>query len=166
LPRHHEIIGVASLAGKCRRSGVGADIDRAGIEDVGHGRARDIREHDAGEQLDILVLQQAIGDLLALPGLGAVVLDHDLNRDAAQFAASDVNRELKAVADILAEVAAGTGQRRDHADLDCIRAGLLAERRQGDRPAGRHGYSQDRAPARRSGPANTSPSRSSGYSWP
>lgn len=66
--------------------------------------ACDVREHDAGEQLDVLVLQQTIGDLLALPGLGPVVLDHDLNGDAAQLAARDVNRELEAVAESLANM--------------------------------------------------------------
>ena len=100
LPGHDEIVLVAFLAGEIRRAGIRADIDAAGIEHIGDRRAGDIGEHDAGEQLDAVRLHQLVGDLLALTGLQPVVLDHQLDRNAAELAAFHVDRELEGVADI------------------------------------------------------------------
>ena len=47
------------------------------------------------------VFMHAVGDLLALAGLQAVVLDHELHRHAAELAALHVDRELERVADVL-----------------------------------------------------------------
>ena len=66
LPRHDVIVLVAVLAGEIRRRRVRADIDGAGIEDVGNGGADDVGEHDAGEELDVFALEKFVGDLLAL----------------------------------------------------------------------------------------------------
>jgi hypothetical protein len=96
---------VALLARERGSGGVGADIDAAGIQNVGDHRGADIAEHDAGENLHAIGLQIAFRGRLGLTGLAAVVLDHHLRlRHAGLF-----QREMESVADIRPEIASRAG---------------------------------------------------------
>ena len=109
---------MALLASEVRGPGIRADIDAAGVEHVGDDRAGHVGEHDARQQLDLLALHELVGDLLALAGLQAVILNDELHGDAAELATLLLDRELKCVANILSEIAAWAGERRDHPDLE------------------------------------------------
>ena len=63
------------------------------------------------------VFMHLVGDLLALAGLQPVILDDELERNAAELAALHLDRELKASRMSCADIAAGARQRGDHADL-------------------------------------------------
>jgi hypothetical protein len=53
-----------------------------------------------------------------LTRLEAVILDHQPHRDAAKLAALLFHRQLEGITHVFADIAARSGQGRDHADLD------------------------------------------------
>jgi hypothetical protein len=53
-------------------------------------------------------------------GLELVVADQHLGGQAAELAAIELHRQLKAIADVHAECGAGAGEGADEADLDLV----------------------------------------------
>ena len=132
LVRGHEEVLVAGLAGHGRRAGVRADQDGAGIQHGFGDRAEDVGEHRADDEVDLAALDEAAHLADRDIGLQLVVDDGDLHRHAAELAAVLVDRELEAVANLLAEGRRRPGQHADHADLQrFLRLG-------GRKPEGEH----------------------------
>ena len=117
LVRGDEIVLVALLAGEAGRTGVQADVERARLDHARRHRRQHVGEVHAGEQLDAR-LQHAVGRLLGVGRLEAVILDHQLHRHPAQLAAALLDRQVEGVALVLADVAGRRRQRGDEADLD------------------------------------------------
>ena len=112
-----EIVGMAAVAGKLGRSGIGAQIEHLiphYLGDHGHGH---VGKDDAGHDFDPVFFDESFGDLLAFFRLAAVVFDQQFHRYAAQFAAFLVHGQLKAIADFLAEIPRFGGKGGDHSDL-------------------------------------------------
>ena len=86
-PRHGEEERVAVLAGDRRRRRVRADVDHLVVERFRQGREHDVREHDAGHEVDLVALDVLLEQLLGDVGLELVVADQHLGRQAAELAA-------------------------------------------------------------------------------
>ena len=119
-PRHGEEERVAVLAGHRRRRGVRADVDRLAVERFGQRGEHDVREHDAGHEVDLVALDVLLEQLLGDVGLELVVADEHLRREAAELAAVHLDGEQEAVADVDAERRRGSRERADEADLDLV----------------------------------------------
>ncbi len=130
LPGDDEVVAVALAPGEIGGCGVAGHVDATRVQNVGHHRAEHVREDDAGEQADAVVADEAFGDLFAHRRAKRVVLDHKLDRHAAEPSIVHLERELQRVPRIGAEIAAGAGERGDHADAQrrTLREGRGGER--------------------------------------
>src|SRR6185369_2528105 len=87
----------------------------------------------AGDEIDLVGLDQFFGLLLADIGLLAIVLVDHLDRLAAHLAAEMVERKLEGIAHVVADRSSRTAESRDKADLDAVgRARRLRQRQSGD----------------------------------
>ncbi len=113
-----EEVRIALLAGEARRAGVGADQDHIGLGDRLHDRAEDVGEYGANHEIDLVAVDQGLGLGHGHVGLELVVGDDDLGVAAAELAAEILDRERKAVAQLLAEHRGRARQRGDQADFE------------------------------------------------
>ena len=86
-PRHGEEQRVAVLAGDRRRRRVRADVDDLVVDRLGQRREHDVREDDAGHEVDLVALDVLLEQLLGDVGLELVVADEHLGGQAAELAA-------------------------------------------------------------------------------
>jgi hypothetical protein len=97
----------AFLAGEARRTGIRADQKGLALNDRLVDRAENVGEDRADHEVDLVALQQGLdlghGDV----GFQLVVDDDDLDLLAAHLAAEILDREVEAVAGLLAEHGAG-----------------------------------------------------------
>jgi len=89
-PRRDEEPWVALLSGERRRRGVWAHVRNPGIEGLRHRGQQDVREDDAGEDVDFVQANVLLGQLLADLGLELVVADFHLHRQPAELAAIEL----------------------------------------------------------------------------
>ena len=115
-----EVQLVALRAGERARAGVGADHDLARAGDDRHDRHHHVRPDDAGDEVDLVLLQHLLGDLHADVGLELVVAVEHLDRQAADLAAEVLDGELDRLLHVLADHALRAGHRADEADLDLL----------------------------------------------
>ena len=122
-----EEVRVALLAGEGRGAGVGADEDDAGFGDRLIDRAENVGENRADDEIDLVAVEQRLdlgdGDV----GLKLVVGDDEVGLAAAELAAELLDRQRKAVAQLLAEHGGRARQGSNQADLEVV-FGLGARR--------------------------------------
>ena len=111
-----EVVRVAALAGELRRAGVGREVELALLDRGRDDGERDVREDDAGQDVDLVGLDHLVGELHGDVGLLLVVLGDDLDLGAG--VAGLLQRQHEAVAHVDAEAGAAAGEGGDHADLD------------------------------------------------
>jgi hypothetical protein len=120
LPRHRKEPGRAQLAGNLGRACISADQECLRIDRGLQRGQQDIRPDVAGEKTDAIGTDQLVGLLLADLGLLLIILVDDLGGDAADLAAEMVERELEAVAHIVADHRGGPAERGDETDLGAL----------------------------------------------
>ena len=113
-----EEIRIAFLAGEIGGAGVRADQDRSGIGHRFEDSPENIGEDRADDEVDLIALEQRLGLGDGDVGLEFVVLHDHLDLAAAELAAEVLDRELEAVAQLLAEHRRRSGERGDDADLE------------------------------------------------
>jgi hypothetical protein len=121
-------------------------LARAQVGDAGLGgdlvdRERRRRGDTAGQEVDLLLLDERLGLAQCDVGLELVVADDQLDGAVAGLAVEELHGQFRAVALLLAELDVGTGEAGDHADLERLgrSAGAVATT----------ATTGDRAPARR-----------------
>ena len=92
-------------------------------------RHREVREDDAGQDVDLVGLDHLVGELHRDLGLLLVVLGDDL--DLGGGVAGLLQRQHEAVAHVDAEAGAAARERGDHADLDRLGDGGGGHQRRG-----------------------------------
>jgi hypothetical protein len=117
----------ALRAGELRRTCVGRDVEHLRRDRVGRHGEHDVGEHAAGEEIDLVEAQVALGELLRVLRLELVVADEHFGGKPAQLAAVQLDRQVEAVADVAADRRVRPGQRADEADLHFV-GRLRAER--------------------------------------
>ena len=131
-----EEVRVAILAGEVRGAGVRADQEGAALGHRLHDGDQDVGEDRADDEVDLVAVDQRLGLADGDVGLEFVVLDEQLDLAAAELAAHVLDRELEAVAELLAEHGRRARQRGDDADFQLVlRAGC--GRRKGTDRGGR-----------------------------
>ncbi|MNN43931.1 hypothetical protein D3C81_1581970 [compost metagenome] len=113
-----EVVGHALFTGKGRRRGVVADVETVLGGGVDHGRQHVGKNHP-GVQRDT-VQAHAVGDLLGLGRLQAVIFHDESHRHAAELAAFLIDRQLEAVSRVFAQITGGGGEGGDEADSDWL----------------------------------------------
>jgi hypothetical protein len=119
-PRHGEEERVAVLARHRRRRRVRAQVEGVRVERLGKRRQHDVREDDAGHEVDVVALDVLLEQLLGDVGFELVVADEHFGGQAAELAAVHLHGEQEAVADVDAERRRWPRQRADEADLDLV----------------------------------------------
>jgi hypothetical protein len=87
---------------------------------TGCHRHHHVRPDDAGDDVDVVLLQHLLGDLHADVGLGLVVAVDHFRLEPADLAAEMVERELDRVLHVGADHALRTAHGGDEADLDLL----------------------------------------------
>ena len=134
LPGHVEEIGVALRARILAGAGIGADVKGFGLEDgLAHGQ-HDVGKHDAGHEVHLVALDQAVCGLFGGVGAGLVVGHDHFCGQAAELATAVLDGQLKAVTDVHAQASAGSRQRAEQAHLHLV--GGMCTTRQHQRGSG------------------------------
>ena len=111
---------IALFAGQGRWGRVRAHIRNLRVESLRHRGKHDVGENDAREDVDLVQPHVFFGQLLAHFRLELVVADLHLDRQSAELAAVELDREVEGIADIHADRGIRAGQRRDEPDLDLV----------------------------------------------
>ena len=107
LPRGREHGRRAKFARDLRRAGIGDDEEGLGVDDRLERGQQHVRPDVAGDEIDLVGLDQLLGLLLADFRLEAVVFVDHLDRQTAHLAAHVIERELEGIAHILPMTATG-----------------------------------------------------------
>ncbi len=120
LVRNIEVIFIAALTGKGRRPGVGTDVEDVIANDLRHDREGNIREDDAGHDLNVVPLDEAIGNLLGLARVATVIFDQQFHGNTTEFAVFLGNRQLEPITHLFTKIT-GLGRKRcNHTYLDRV----------------------------------------------
>ena len=120
LVRRAEEVGVALRTGVLRRAGVGADVEGLVLERGGAHGQHQVGEHQAGHEIDLVALDQALGGLLGHVGALLVVGHDHFGRQATELAAGVLDRQLETVTDVHAQAGTGARQGAEQADLHVV----------------------------------------------
>ena len=131
-----EEIGIALGARELAGAGVGRQVGHlGGKQRRAHGQ-RHVGGHRAGEQIDLLALDEAVYELACLLGVARHVGLDELGRHAAELAAQQLDGQVQAVADLGAGCRERAGDIQGHAHLDGrgrLRLGQHGRRTHGQR---------------------------------
>lgn len=128
LVRCHVEERVALLAGVAGGARIRADQESLALGDRAVDRLQDVGEDRADHEIDLVALEQAAHLDHGAVGLQFVVGVDDLDLAAGHLAAEVLDRERKAVADLLAKRRSRAGGRHQHADLDLLLRGSRGDR--------------------------------------
>ena len=111
------------------RAGIGDHHRHLGLRHHRRERDRRRREHEAGEDLHLVVGDQFRGDGLGLrAGRRTLVALDDLDLVRRDVLGVQLDIEIERLVDLVAEVGIGAAERKHHADLDGLRLGGSAHR--------------------------------------
>ena len=130
LPGGREHVRRAQFAGELRGSGVRRDQEGFGIDRGLQRGQQHVRPDIAGDEIDLVGLDQLFGLLLADIRLLPVILVDHLDRLAAHLAAHMIQRQLERVAHVVADHSGRAAEGRDKADLDGVAGGCGLRQRQ------------------------------------
>jgi hypothetical protein len=120
LPGDIEEVLVAVLARQLMRPGVGGNEELAGVQHRPRRRQQNIGPDVAGDEIDIVQVDELVGLLLADLRLEAVVLVDHLEVEITHLAAHVLDREIDGILLVIADHRGRCGERGDEADLDGI----------------------------------------------
>jgi hypothetical protein len=120
LPGDGEEVRRALFAGDLRGAGVGADNKGLRVHRRQQRRQQNVREAVAGEKIDAIRFDQLVGLLLADLRLLRVVLVEDLDRLSRHLVPEMLEREVEAIAHIVADRGGGAAECADKANFHAV----------------------------------------------
>ena len=117
LPGRRKEVLVATLARHLRRPRIGADQELVRVE-YGFGRCQQhVRPDVTDDKIDIVLLDQLVGLLLADIGLEAIVFHDQLDVERSHLVADVLQRQLDRIFHVFADNGGRGCQRRNKTDL-------------------------------------------------
>ena len=114
---------MAKVPGDFRRARVGNNQELTRLDHAVARRQNHVRPDKTRDNVDLILVQQLLGLLLANFRLNLIVFEQDLDRNSAHLAAEMIERDHDRIAHILADNARATRQRCYETDLDLFRLG-------------------------------------------
>ena len=120
LPGRRKEVLVTTLSRHLRRTGIGADQELVRVEyRLGRGQQH-VRPDVTGDEIDIVLLDQLVGFLLADIGLETVVFHDQLDVEIAHLAADVFHRQLDRVFHVFTDDGGRRRQGGHETDLDAF----------------------------------------------